>query len=1648
VVGERSAAGQSIRRGERFMSVVPGGDIAIIGMSCVFPGAGDVRRYWQNILDKVDAVSDAPADWEAERFFDSESGANDRTYCKRGGFLGELSAFDPSLYGVMPNAVDGAEPDHFLALRNASDALRDAGYSDIGRFRERTEVIIGRGTYVNRGNATAMQHSMVLDSVLGVLRQLHPEYSDDELSAIRTALKATLPPFHADTAPGLVPNIISGRIANRLDLMGANYIVDAACASSLVAVDHAVRDLQSGRCDMALAGGVNASVPPVIMIIFSQLNALARNGQIRPFDAEATGTLLGEGGGMVVLKRLADAERDGDKIYAVLKGVGVASDGRAKGLLAPRLEGELLALERAYQAAGVDPSTVGLIEAHGTATLVGDATEVEALSKIFGEASGNARCALGSVKSMISHTMPASGIAGLIKVALALHHKVLPPTLHCENPNPKLNIEKSNFYLNSETRPWIHDASTAPRRAGVNAFGFGGINAHAVVEEYTGTSRASWMQHEWDAECFIVSADSDEALPAAVSSLLGTLDRVPADTPLRNIAFSLNCEKTPGPSRLTVVASNRQELIDKLNRASVKLQDTRTRRIRDVEGIYFTREPLGGEGRLALMFPGEGAQYAGMLSDLCIHFPEVRQWFDFMNQAFANRGYRLSDSVFPPPGVAAEARLFSMDVGAEAVFCGNQAVHALLSHLGIQPHAVVGHSTGEHSALLASGIVRTETKESLLHHVRGVNRVFEELKNAAAIQTGVLLAVAGVPPSTLESLVEASHGTLFIALDNCPNQAVMFGSEESIRKAREALASTPAICQELPFGRAYHTPLFAAFAERLREHFESVMVAPPRIATYSCVTAEQFPSDPNQIRELASVQWSSAVRFRETIQHMHRDGIRLFVEAGPRSGLTAFVGDILRRKQHCSVPANVQHRTGIHQLQHLVAELVAHHVPVALQRLYERRNPDSISRVQAPKRPLMSIKMGLQPVRLPADFQPLQRVAAAQSAGAPLSAPEPRTPAPPEPRTTAQPAPALAAPMSNAPMSNASTPAALALEAHMHTMSQFLETQQRVFGSYLASRSGAPPQAAAPLPFAPSRPALPFISEIKELVDGVRARALVRLSPADQPLLADHTLGRNVSVDDPALLGLPVFPLTFTMEVLAEAAALLAPGQKLVGMRDVRASRWVALERGEIVLDVTAEQIADAGAVMVRMREFSEDALRPVCAEGIMLFAGSYPPQPPANTRPLANRKPSEWTPERLYTEGMFHGPSLRAVRSVNETASNGTSATIEVLPRHTLVKGHPEPGFLTDPVVLDAAGQVVAFWTQEVLQKAGDIFPYRLGALHCYAPPRPPGSRLRCDVVATRVTDQDLASDIEIGDAQGVLYRLESWEDRRFLLPQNLWDLRLSPRTTRTGVAWMDPIRHLTGNPASCARVDLAPELLAASHGIWMHSLAQSVLSRHERQEWSGMTGPAAQQWLAGRCAAKDAVRLLLKETTGLDVCAADVEIAAGADERLFARGKWVQRLGAAPSVSVSSTTGAAVAIAALTHDHMVGIGVKHIADLSKELVAEALSASERRVLHAGAGSAAHEWYVRAYCAKQSLKNALGNAVIRHASDGPVVTDLRLDTGTIEMELTNGALDRFPQLKGKRIRVQTVRDRELVCSTTFLERAISPPAAPQGGQI
>ncbi len=382
--------------------------IAVIGMACLFPGAPNLDAYWRNILGKVDAVSDPPPEaWDTDIYYAPDSSDTDRVYCKRGGYLGSLVSFDPLEHNIPPIAV-GGEPDQWLALQLARDAMADAGYAELEeRVRQRTAVVLGKGTYLNGGNAIAVERGLVVGQTIELLKRLHPEYTAEQLELLRQEMKKALPPMGPEIVPGLIPNISVGRIANRLDLMGPTYTVDAACASSLVAIQLAMRDLRDGECDLALVGGAQVWVPVPTLNVFCQLGALSRQQQIRPFDARADGTLLGEGIGMVVLKRLADAERDDDRIYAVIRGVGVASDGRGVSVMAPRVEGEELAIRRAYEAAGLSPDTIGLIEAHGTGTPVGDVVEIEALTRTFGQRTGELpRCALGSVKSMISHTMP------------------------------------------------------------------------------------------------------------------------------------------------------------------------------------------------------------------------------------------------------------------------------------------------------------------------------------------------------------------------------------------------------------------------------------------------------------------------------------------------------------------------------------------------------------------------------------------------------------------------------------------------------------------------------------------------------------------------------------------------------------------------------------------------------------------------------------------------------------------------------------------------------------------------------------------------------------------------------------------------------------------------------------------------------------------------------------------------------------------------------------------------------------------------------------------------------------------------------------------------------------------------------------------
>ncbi len=926
------------------------GDIAIIGMSALFPGAPNLAVYWQNIVSKVDAISDVPPEaWDEQIFYDPQSTETHRVYCKRGGYLGPIARFNPLAHGIVPLAVEGGEPDQWLALQLAEDALLDAGYAERIDVRQRTAVIIGKGTYINRGNMSLLQHGLMVEQVIQVLRPLHPELTEQDFEAVRAELKRSLPPLNTDTASALVPNIIAGRIANRLDLMGPSYTVDGACASSLLAIEIAVRDLLTGQCDLALVGGAQVTTPIPILTLFCQLNALSHREQMRAFDAGADGTILGEGIGMVVLKRREDAERDGDRIYAVIKGVGSSSDGRAMSVMAPRLEGEILALQRAYTMAGVDPRTVELIEAHGTATPVGDVTEIRALTEVFGSRNGPfPRTAIGTVKSMIGHCMPAAGIAGLIKATLALYHKTLPPTLNVETPNPKLELERTPFYLNTETRPWIHGDRTTPRRAGVNAFGFGGINAHVVLEEHPATADVPEQSYHqrWDSEVCLLRAPSLDALLGLIERVQAFLEAHPS-CPLKDLAYTLNLTGTDASHRLAVVATSIQDLQQKLARARQRLSDADRAEIKDVRGIYYSSRPLSSQGKLAFLFPGEGSQYINMLADLCIHFPEVRACYDQIDRIYLDhpRRYLPSDVIFPCPAfskadrAAAAQRLWKMDAAIEAVLTANNALFTLLTRLGIRPDLMLGHSTGEYAALRASGVIDLDDEAAYARFLHTLNQNYELKVAQDGVPRAALLAI-GASREQVEAMIEQVGNSLHVAMDNCLHQTVVAADVETIEKVADLAGSQGLIHETLLFDRAYHTPLFAPYARQFLDMFAYLPMRAPTTELYSCTTMGAYPHDPAAIRQLALVDhWVRPVEFTKTIQSLYEAGVRIFVEVGPKGNLTAFVDDILGDSAYLAVPANLSRRSGIASLNHMVGMLAVHGVAMHLEYLYERRAP-------------------------------------------------------------------------------------------------------------------------------------------------------------------------------------------------------------------------------------------------------------------------------------------------------------------------------------------------------------------------------------------------------------------------------------------------------------------------------------------------------------------------------------------------------------------------------------------------------------------------------------------------------------------------------------------------------------------------------------
>ncbi|MGW5427440.1 beta-ketoacyl synthase N-terminal-like domain-containing protein [Streptomyces sp. NPDC004059] len=1521
--------------------------VAIVGMAVLLPGAPGLDAYWRNLRDGVDAIGEVPAGrWDADYYRPGSAtgpAAPDRIYCRRGGFVDGLAEVDVTRYGIMPASVPGTEPDQLIALDVAAAALADAGGEERLPPRDRIGVALGRGGYLTPGLVRLDQRVRTAGQLTRTLGELLPDLSGAQLDRIRAAFTERLGPDSPESAIGLVPNLAASRIANRLDLRGPAYTVDAACASSLVAVDQAVTELTTGRCDLVLAGGVHHCHDITLWSVFAQLRALSPSQRIRPFHRHADGILIGEGTGVVVLKRLADAERDADRVYAVIRGTGVAGDGRTAGLAAPDPGGQARAVRQAWRAAGLDPAapdSLGLLEAHGTATPAGDAAELTTLAEAFGPAEGQGfRPVLGSVKSMIGHIMPAAGVAGLVKAALALHHRTLLPTLHCDDPHPALAATR--FRTLDQSRPWETDVRQPVRRAAVNAFGFGGINAHVVLEEApglgslpgqaggaggapygrAGATRARPVPDEApgarSASARAQVTEPDRVLLLAAGSVPDLAAVLGADDSVV-LAAGLDPHRPhpdAGPARLGIVDPTPKRLA-LARRAVAKGRGWHGR-----GDVWFRPGPLlgpGGDGRLAFVFPGLEGAFTPRTDDIAAHF-----------------------GLTPLPGADVPVG----DVGRHGfgVVGVGRLLDQALRRMGAVPDAVAGHSVGEWTAMAVGGLYAPDQVDAFM----------AEFDPDTVTVPGLAFAALGTSAAHVRALLAESWAGSGIELshDNAPRQSMVCGPGAAVDEFVRSLRAQGVICQVLPFRSGFHTPMLEPYLAPIREAADRFRLHPPTVAVWSGTTAAPFPRAERAVRELFVRHLLEPVRFRELTEALYAAGHRVFVQAGP-GRLTSLIADTLGDRDHLAVAANVPERGGMPQLRRVATALWTAGAAVAAA--VPPQTPATRATVPPHTAPTVPARSPHLAAATPAGSPATTATTPAHRRRAPvrldlggalvsLDGPvlyalrEELRQGPPAVRPAARPVgPDVGELDELAPHFPAAAELTALLRDTADTAAQLIAASAR------RDRSGAALTATAPAPAPTTAPPL--------------TTTTVHISPHTMPHLLDHCFFPQ-RPDWPDIEDRwPVVPATTIVRHMMDAAEAAAPGLRAVAVHEARFDRWLtATPPVDVPVTVTAAPGHPARVTVT----FGPTA------RATVELAARHPAPPPPSPVPNAPERRPEHTAAQLYRDRwMFHGPGFQGLTDLTAIGE-----------RHIrgVITAPAAPGAL-----LDNVGQLLGYWIMATRTERTVVFPVRIRHLRIHGPHPAPGTEVGCVLRITSLTDTVLEADAELTVGGRVWAVIGGWQDRRFD----------NDPTTRPVERFPDRNTLSQAMPGGWTLVHERWPDLASRELIMRNSLGGA-----ERAEYAERPPRGRRQWLLGRIAAKDAVRQWLWQHGEGPVFPAELRVRNDESGRAYVTGVHGRAL---PPLDVSLAHRGEAAVAVVrphTPRPGPGIDIEEVTERDPATLATALGPAELRLLrvHAAHGAEA-VWFTRFWAAKEAVAKAEGGgfggrprdfAVLEAAPDG-----------------------------------------------------------------
>ena len=842
--------------------------IAVIGMAALMPDATSIEQFWQNIIDAHVSIKEVSKDrWDPEIYWENGAPGNvteGKTYSKIGGFVDGYE-FDWRRWRQPPGTLPQIDPCQLWAVTVSADAIENAGYGDGGKTldRARTGVIFANALGgENRSESNIRVFSAEMRKI-AIDNGVTPEQAD---AMVEKICEGT-PRIDEDTMPGELANVVSGRVANLLDLQGPNYSTDAACASSMAALLDACRLLQTRQVDTMLAGATDRCMEAPTYAKFSAIGALSPSHST-PFDARANGFVMGEGAGVLLLKRLSEAIDDGDDIKAVIRGVGGSSDGRGKGITAPSQRGQVQAVSRAYAQAGYNPSTVELVEAHGTSTKVGDATELSTLSLLWKGLDGGDHIAVGSVKSQIGHLKAAAGIAGIMKACNAVYHATIPPSAGFETPNPTVEWDQIPFFVPTKALDWPKPESN-PRRAGVSAFGFGGTNFHVTLEEYVPEYHAALVSEwdgRWEAYAGITTSSSSkptmthEELKAVEGGLLllsgDSVESVKSK--LESITFSgTNFDDDPRGMRLSftlpehwsfdvsdsfrmaIIATSWAEFNKRKDLALKAMDDSEKWGFLMSQGILISNDPaLPSEAKVAHMYPGQGSQYVGMTNDLNSRFTGVGQVWEKADITMVDvldgetlSSFVLRKNLSDEEKKEAEYKLKQTEYTQPAMLTADLAIEAALNAHGHNPDMVAGHSLGEYAALMSAGILDMDGA------LRAAAARGTEMGSVEIDDKGLMASVTA-PYERIAEIIEEVDGYVIAANKNSPKMTVIAGETEPVKAAMARFEAEGFQTVALATSHAFHSRIVAPANEPLRRFLEGLDVKWPKIPITSNVDAD------------------------------------------------------------------------------------------------------------------------------------------------------------------------------------------------------------------------------------------------------------------------------------------------------------------------------------------------------------------------------------------------------------------------------------------------------------------------------------------------------------------------------------------------------------------------------------------------------------------------------------------------------------------------------------------------------------------------------------------------------------------------------------------------------------------------------------------